>query len=305
VVSPATNSIVSEMAVGYEPYATSCDPVRGLCYVSNLEGGTISILSHAPTYPVTFTETGLPAGTTWSTVLGGVQLTTTANAITFHEPNGSFGYAVGAVTGYTPNPSSGSVVVDGAAVDRTVTFSSNATSPPTTRYAVTFSQTGLPAGTSWNVTLNGTLQVSQLQSVTFSEPNGSYRFIVGPARGYTIVPASGTVEVTGSTVSEAIDYTPISPPPSLPSNGSSAPKVLGLPPVEGYVLIGGVLLLVFLLILAVALVSRRRQRPPNAVGSPPPAGAAGSASGGASNPPPSGVVGPAPPGGEYPPPPPR
>ncbi|MEM3489441.1 MAG: hypothetical protein QXO75_07300, partial [Nitrososphaerota archaeon] len=45
-----------------------------------------------------------------------------------------------------------------------------------TEYSVTFTESGLPAGTSWSVTLNGVTLSSSSNSIVFSEPNGSYSY---------------------------------------------------------------------------------------------------------------------------------
>ena len=48
-----------------------------------------------PVFPVTFTETGLPAGLTWNVTLNGVTESGLAgSAITFSEPNGTYAYTL-------------------------------------------------------------------------------------------------------------------------------------------------------------------------------------------------------------------
>ena len=65
-------------------------------------------------YSVAFTESGLPPGTSWSVTLGGSTVPSTSSAITFVEPNGTYAYTVGAVSGYSASPSSGSIMVSGS-----------------------------------------------------------------------------------------------------------------------------------------------------------------------------------------------
>ncbi|EQD43571.1 hypothetical protein B1B_13753, partial [mine drainage metagenome] len=55
-------------------------------------------------------------------------------------------------------------------------------------YTVSFSETGLPGGTPWSVTLNGSTQSSTTNVIAFSESNGTY--------GYTIVDVSGWHQTT-------------------------------------------------------------------------------------------------------------
>ncbi len=155
----------------------------------------------SPAYLVTFTGTGLPPGTNWSVTLGGVTHTSTTNTIAFMEPNGTYSYAVGTVAGYTVAPSSGALTVNGAAVSETITFT------PMPTYSVVFTESGLPSGTSWSVTLNGATESSITSTSTFTEPNGVYSYTVGTVSGYAVAPPSGTLTVNGAAVSETITFT--------------------------------------------------------------------------------------------------
>ena len=86
-------------------------------------------------------------------------------------------------------------------------------------YPVWFNETGLPAGTNWSVTFYGlTAQTltSGSSSITFMEPNGTeYAFVVGSVAGYVALPTSGSVNVTGAGVANAVAFTP-APPPNFP-----------------------------------------------------------------------------------------
>jgi hypothetical protein len=90
-----------------------------------------------PTYQVSFPETGLPSGTSWSLTLAGTTRTSTTDTIAFMESNGTYGYTVGTVSGYTVSPSSGSVTVNGAGVNRPITFTPLPTIDMTPPAAVT------------------------------------------------------------------------------------------------------------------------------------------------------------------------
>ena len=158
-------------------------------------------------YDITFTETGLTAGTTWSITLGGSTHTSTGTSVVFSETNGSYSFTVGTVTGYTPSPSSGTVVVNGAA--KTVTITYTVAAPGT--YSVTFMESGLASGASWSVTLNLTTMTSTGATIVFSEKNGSYSYTVGPVTGYTASPSSGSVPVAGAAQSVTITFTAVTP----------------------------------------------------------------------------------------------
>ncbi len=161
----------------------------------------------APQYAVTFSETGLSSGTSWSVTLGTMQ-TSTGSAITFQETNGTYAYTLGSVTGYTAGSSRGNVTVSGAPTSVPITFSpSSSTGGPS--YGVTFTQTGLPSGTPWSVTVGSQAVHSTGASLSFSEPNGSYTYTVGPPAGYRVTPPSAAFSVHGVPVSIALTFSPI------------------------------------------------------------------------------------------------
>lgn len=80
----------------------------------------------------------------------------------------------------------------------------------TTTYLLTFSESGLPNGTSWYVTLNGSTHSSTTDNISFSLANGTYPFAVATVSGYTPSPSSGSLLVSGSNFSENIAFTAIS-----------------------------------------------------------------------------------------------
>ncbi len=172
-------------------------------------------------FPVMFAETGLPSGTSWSVTLGGVPHTSGTSTITFSEPNGTYAYSVGSASGYTASPSSGSVTVNGAGVSTSIAF----TAVPPPKYDVTFTETSLPAGTSWSVTLAGTTHTSTASTIAFSEPNGTYSYTVGAVAGYTANTASGTITVNGQAVSKAITFSATSGGPTISSFVVSASTI--------------------------------------------------------------------------------
>ncbi|MEM4068093.1 MAG: thermopsin family protease, partial [Candidatus Micrarchaeaceae archaeon] len=139
---------------------------------------TIHITFSLVTYWVTFTETGLPSGTAWYVNLtNGQTFSSTGSTISFSEPNGTYSYTIATSDHiYKPSSYSGSFTVNGASVSESVTFFE-------VTYSVTFTETGLPSGATWNVTLNGVKQSSSTSSITFSEPNGSYYYTVGIYQG--------------------------------------------------------------------------------------------------------------------------
>ncbi len=201
LVPNGTYSYVLGIVPGYTP-----SPASGSLTVN---GAAVNQpISFSPkTYTVTFSETGLPTGTSWNVTLAGTPRSSTSSTITFVEGNGTLGFTIGGVPGYSATPASGSITVSGSNTGQTITF----TALPPTSYPVTFDETGLPGGTSWNVTLGGVTHVSTGTSIVFSEVNGTYNFSVGPVSGYATSPASGSVTVSGTGISRTITFTAIPP----------------------------------------------------------------------------------------------
>ncbi len=151
---------------------------------------------------LTFSETGLPAGTSWSLALNGILWSSVTPTIAFTLANGTYTYAVTPVAGLVVSPSSGSVNLTGAPTTVDLTFSAPVAGP----WTVTFVEVGLPAETAWSVTLGGTPITSQLQVITFKETNGSYPYTVTPPAGYNASILSGTATIAGGNPA-AIDIT--------------------------------------------------------------------------------------------------
>jgi thermopsin len=86
-------------------------------------GGDSHPLLSFQLFKVTFTETGLPTGTAWSVTLNGITAygnTSISPSLSFWDPNGTFVYMVGNVTGYTAHPTYGAELVSGANTHRTI-----------------------------------------------------------------------------------------------------------------------------------------------------------------------------------------
>jgi YVTN family beta-propeller protein len=217
VVSGASLSIVENVGVGADPFLGTFDPSNGEIYFSNSGSNDLSVIGNfsPPTYAVTFEESGLGFGTNWSIDLDGSWNTSSTSTVGFMEPIGNYTYSVLAVEGYLAAYSSGSVQISG-------------TSPPPIAivfnplYTVTFSETGLPQGSLWSVTLNGTLNESHLSTVSFDEQGGNYRFSVTGVTNYTDLPSTGDVTVDGQAVWENITFTHVPPgkyPVTFTENG--------------------------------------------------------------------------------------
>jgi hypothetical protein len=200
----------------------------------NVSGAPTSVsvaFSKLPTYTVTFQEVGLPAGTNWSVrVAGGAFLgfwggdggrmsnTSDTPTITFSLTNGTYYYGAHARGFRADSGGSGMFRVSGASpATISVTF---LPLPTITTYNVTFTETGLPAGTNWTVGVVGTsggglhgpthaIETTSTGSMTFALRNGSYRYFVAEVPGYEVADngSFGSFAVAGaSPASIAISF---------------------------------------------------------------------------------------------------
>ncbi len=157
-------------------------------------------------YTVTFTESGLPTGTSWSVTLNGSLESSTTTSIVFMESNGMYPYTVGAVVGYTPSPPSGTVEVSGAAVAKGVTF----TSTSATRYTLSVQESGLPTGTNWSITVAGVELASTTSTISTQEANGTYAVTVGTVAGYTVNLTSFSITIAGASAMQSVSWSAVS-----------------------------------------------------------------------------------------------
>jgi hypothetical protein len=210
---------------GTYPYTVA--PIAGYhadSYHGNVtvQGSDVTVIINwvRVTYNVTFVESGLPSGTSWSVTLNGSEVSTTSSSILFVEPNATYSWTVAPVTGYTPDVTGGTLVVNGRAVEVQIEWTAVPGAPST--YTVTFLETGLLVHTAWTVTLNSTSSTtagSSATSVVFTGvPDGAYQYWVPSIGSYAPTLPHGSVVVSGANVTVDVTFVLPSPPP--PSPGS-------------------------------------------------------------------------------------
>ncbi len=159
------------------------DQMNGLIYIASSNNNEVVYVEgfSVERYEVNFKENGLPSGTVWYVNLSnGQSLSSNTSTITFYEQNGSYLYTVSTSDKvYAPAAYSGSFNVDGNAVSESITFSR-------VIYKVIFTESGLPSGTMWNVTIDGKIISSINSTITFSNSNETYSYMVGNVSGYVI-----------------------------------------------------------------------------------------------------------------------
>lgn len=147
---------------------------------------------------VVFRETGLPLGTTWGVSIGTATFNATNRSFAVTLADGSYAYHVVPVTNYKTNLS-GVLDVDGlrsAPVQLTFAL---------VTYAVRFRESGLPSGTYWQITLDGSTLAAAGRGIVFQEVNGTYNF-TAVATGYTATPAFGSITINGTRVVVAVKF---------------------------------------------------------------------------------------------------
>ena len=175
-------------------------------------GGDFEPLTFATLWPITFCESGLPAGDSWDVNVGFAgtpmqSFTTTAACYTVYLPN-SFGYNfnVSAPYGYTATPSSATNLnVNNHAGVVKIVFTK-------TSFTVTFTESGLSAkqlASGWTVTLNGTTKTVHGVSVTFTGVLNwtNIPYVVAGPKGEVVSGSGiGTVTVAGKNVTVPVKF---------------------------------------------------------------------------------------------------
>ncbi len=248
-------------------YPFSVDAETG--YTCNVTGGTL-VVHNAPahwslvftanteaTYQVSFSEMGLPPGTEWGIVFNGTPVSSTSSSLGFAEPNASYPFTVDPVAGYRPNVTSGVLTVANAPAHWSIVFSP-------TLFNVTFLETGLPVGTRWSVSFNGSTEASSSSAIVFLGADGKWAYTVPSSAGYLPSPGSGNVTVSGAAQTVPIRF-------AAPAPNGPPPSFLGLSGASGYELLGGIVgAAVALVALAVVLRRRPRGPPPDGIEAAPP-----------------------------------
>jgi YVTN family beta-propeller protein len=189
---------------------------------------SVYILFNA-TYTVTFRQSGLAGGTSWSVNLSGSVEISSSTSIVFTEQNGTYHYLVGVVSGYTASPGSGYANITGGNLSVQVTYSNASGLVP-----LTFRESGLTAGTNWSIVLRGdssglTIQLvpevtrwsSGGNSIEFEVSTGTYTY---SAESYGFKTSTATLSVSRAAPSTVtISFVPIPPSPHTNSPNLIAP----------------------------------------------------------------------------------
>ncbi len=212
--SSADSYINLTMAIGNVIYYWISDsaglaplPSNGIISLTGNTTVSVSFPTPSPaSFSITFVPTGVPSGTTWGVTLQGQTLyNTNLNGqnpdVTFNEPDGTYSYSIYVPSPLTAQPPSGTVVVSGSSVTVGISISQ----PSVTYYSLTFTESGLPSGTDFTVSI-GTAVDSGNPTASFVVPDGTYYYTIASVGLYTASPASGSVTVNGANINIAITF---------------------------------------------------------------------------------------------------
>ena len=152
-------------------------------------------------YPVTFSETGLPTGYSWNLAFNGVELALSNRSYTFNATNNTYVYSA---SSKNYGNLSGSVIVNGSSQSINLSFVLQT-------YFVTFSESCLPNGTIWYLNLSdGQTLSSTACNISFYEPNGTYIYSITTSNHICRYSANlGFFTVKGRSVSESVRFSRI------------------------------------------------------------------------------------------------
>src|SRR3989454_1134804 len=241
-------SVVATIPVGNIPYGVAYDSGNGYIYVANINSNNVSVIDGTSVIASVPVGSG-PDGVGYNGGNGYIYVanqnsnnvsvisgTTVVATVSVGGNPGGVGYDSGNGYVYVANHFSDNVsVIDGTTVVATIPVGSvplgvayenangyvyvaNALSDTVSvisttaqLFLVTFTESGLPYGSPWSVTLDGLVNRSTTPTITFSEPNGTHAYAVGRVTGYAAYydpsPSSGSVVVNGGPPSVVISFT--------------------------------------------------------------------------------------------------
>jgi parallel beta-helix repeat protein len=256
---PGTYAFTAGAVPGY-----TISPASGNVTVSTSEQ-QVNIYYSGSTM-VTVTETGLPAGATWTAIVGGASVTGNTPSLSVGATSGEWNFQISGPANYSASPSSGTITVGSTSYALSVVFSK-------VMYSVTISESGLSTGTSWSATVNGVTQTSSGTSVTFSLPNGTYTASIGSVSGYSTSSSSVPFTVNGASSGASVSF-----------SANSSPSLVSSSTFNTWLAVAIAIAVIALILGLLALMARKKSsgttnQPPEAW-NPPPAGSTGGATGG-------------------------
>jgi hypothetical protein len=110
--------------VGSDPKGLTIDPGHNEVYVANQGSSDVSVICTGSVYDMTFTETGVASGTSWSVALNGTSRSAVAPSSIVYPScgDGTYKWSVPRLWGYNDTPTSGTMVVFGSGATQNIAF---------------------------------------------------------------------------------------------------------------------------------------------------------------------------------------
>ena len=177
-------------------------------YNSNITSGVLNVTKNLSIlvkftpimHSILFYEAGLPNGTKWGIIVNGSTYYSINNSLTITLPYGTYRFSVLNISGYYSNVSKGIIVVPNVSAIY-IKFIPII-------YKVTFHEMGLPSGTKWDITVNGSTYLTNSNVLTLNLKQGVYIFSVSNISGYYSNISHGILIVNSSKVIY-INFSPI------------------------------------------------------------------------------------------------
>ncbi|MGC8584532.1 MAG: hypothetical protein ACP5L4_00175 [Thermoplasmata archaeon] len=161
------------------------------------KGENISISFRYLIFSVNFVENGLPSKYSWYINIGGENLTTNSQNVSFKIMIGQYKYYYGTLD---RKYSCGEGFIN---VSKNITIFIKFVPE---KYQVIFYESGLMAGTLWEIVLNGTTYSSAYQNIDLMLFNGTYIYSIKSVSGYIPLNTGGIIKVDGKPISVMIGF---------------------------------------------------------------------------------------------------
>lgn len=204
-----------------------------------VNGGAVNVsvnFSAGRTYTLGFGERGLPRGTSWCVSVGGLVCSSGASLRLANLTPAIYPYAVQPLPGQVitarlggaPQPIQGNLSLLSHSLRIGLRFAYP--------YTLTFTETGLPAGTTWSVTVRGVSTSSATDTLSFEVTNGTYRYRVGAEAGYHILRSPVRAVVAGGPCNVTITFVSVAaaPAPGVPRGSWGFPAAWELAVVRSF-----------------------------------------------------------------------
>jgi outer membrane protein assembly factor BamB len=176
-------------------YANATTPSNNTYWIT--DGLSVHSLT-LTSYSVTFSESGLPSRHAWDATLSGAVGTSKKSSIVFSEPNGTYRFDIGSISGYIASPSSGFITVAGASRAQAIAFGPDTSNWTTylggvARNSATTGETAISPSNAQNLSLLWTAYTGHVQTepavlngVVYAGAISGYEYALNASTGATV-----------------------------------------------------------------------------------------------------------------------